>query len=410
MDFRFTPEQEAFREEFISWLEKNLPKEWDPDKYRNYNSYDELAKAYHSFQKRLFDAGYATVHYPKEYGGQGRPMIDEIIIQQTLASTCMELKSVGGITFGMIAPSLLTVGNEEQKKRFLPKILDGTNVWCQGFSEPNAGSDVANVSTTAVKKGDRYIVNGQKVWITYAHLADYCMLLCRTDPKTTKHRGLSYLLVDLKTPGVEVRQIQQMSGESDFNDIFFEDVEVPEEMLVGSEGDGWRFAMTTLMFERVFGDATMAGLYLKTVDRMIKLAQECKRSGKPVIDDPLVRQQLGQAYIEVMILKYHGLRSLSGQLKGGVPGPEGSIGKILWSEPNQTITEASLGMQGMNGQIMRGSPYTIHDGAWQFGFLSSKASTIAAGSSEILRNIIGERILNLPKDSSRAARQKGEGK
>jgi alkylation response protein AidB-like acyl-CoA dehydrogenase len=262
----------------------------------------------------------------------------------------------------------------------------------------------------AVRKGDHYILNGQKVWTTFAHFADYCILLVRTDPNTTKHRGLSYLLVDMKSPGIEVRPIKQITGEADFNDVFFEDVKVPVDMLVEEEGAGWRIAITTLMFERVLGDATMANMFRRNLEYLMKMAKECKRAGKPVIEDPIFRQQLGQAYIETTVMKYHGLRNLSKQLQGGVPGPEGSIGKILWSEPNQKISANAVGMQGPNGQITSGSPWAVQDGHWQFTYLRALANTIEAGSSEIQRNIIGERVLNLPKDSSRAARQKGEGK
>ena len=405
MDFRFTPEQEAFRQEFVAWLEKNLPANWDPSRYRNYDSTEEWARAYCDFQKRLSDAGYAGLQYPKEYGGQGRTLMEEVVVLQTLASTCIELRVPGVVTHGMAVPTIFVCGNEEQKREFLPKILDGTHIWCQGFSEPNAGSDVANVSTRAVKENGHYILNGQKVWTSFAQVADYCILLVRTDTNVAKHKGMSYLLLDMKLPGVEVRPITQITGEKEFNEVYMEDVKVPEEMLVGKEGDGWRIAITTLMFERAIGDAIMAAAYEKNLRIMVNMARQCKRAGKPVIEDPIFRQQLAQDYIEVMVLKYHGLRSLSTQIQGGIPGPEGSIGKLLWSEPNQRITESALGMQGPYSQIMGGSPWSVQDGHWQYGFLRSKGNTIEAGSSEIQRNIIGERVLGLPKDMSRAARQ-----
>lgn len=405
MDFRFTPEQEAFREEFVSWLEKNLPEGWDPSRYRNYESFDEWARAYKDFQKRLSDGGYAAMHYPHEVGGQGKTLMEEVIVLQTLASACMELRTPGIITHGMAVPTIFHCGNEDQKREFLPKIFDGTHIWCQGFSEPNAGSDVANVSTRAVKEGDHYILNGQKVWTSFAHVSDYCIILVRTDPHVKKHKGLSYLLLDMKLPGVEVRPVTQITGEAEFNEVYMEDVRVPVEMLVGQEGQGWMIAITTLMFERVLGDATMAAAYDKNIALLIDMARQTKRSGRPIIEDPIFRQQLAQAYIDVMVLKYHGLRNLSSQLQGGTPGPEGSIGKLLWSEPNQRITEDALGMQGPTSQIMSGSPWSIQDGFWQYGFLRSKGNTIEAGSSEIQRNIIGERVLGLPKDISRAARQ-----
>jgi len=405
MDFRLTPEQEAFREGFVSWLNKNLPDDWDPSRYRNYDSQEEWGRAYSDFQRRLFDGGYTAMHYPKEYGGQGKTLMEEIIVSQTLFSTCPELRYPGVVTHGMAVPTIFTCGNEEQKREFLPRILNGTHIWCQGFSEPDAGSDMANVSTQAVRENNHYIINGQKVWTSFAHLADYCILLVRTDPTVARHKGLSYFLLDMKLPGVEVRPMTQITGEAEFNELFFDDVRVPEEMRVGEEGQGWQIAITTLMFERVLGDAIMGAAYETNIQKMIELASQTKRSGRPVMHDPIFRQQLAQAYIEVLVLKYHGLRSLSNQLKTKIPGPEGSIGKLLWSEPNQRITEAAIGMQGPNSQIMGASPWTIQDGYWQYSFLRSKGNTIEAGSSEILRNIIGERVLGLPKDVSRAQRK-----
>jgi alkylation response protein AidB-like acyl-CoA dehydrogenase len=408
MDFRFTTEQEEFRNEFVSWLENNLPENWDPTRFRQFETKEELNQAYKDFQKRLFDGGYTAMHYPKEYGGQGKTLLEEIIVLQVLSTTCIELRMPGVVTHGMAVPVIFTCGTEEQKTKYLPKILDGTHIWCQGFSEPDAGSDVANVSTMAIKEGDRYFVNGQKVWTSYAHMSDYCLLLVRSDPDTAKHKGLSYLLVDMKAPGIDVRPMTQITGESEFNEIFFDNVEVPVDMLVGQENMGWQIAITTLMFERVMGDVVIGAAYEKNIARMMAMAGNTKRSGKPVIENPVFRQQLAQSYIEIMALKYHGLRSFSHQLKGGIPGPEGSIGKLLWSEPNQRLTEAAIGMQGPNSQILGGSEWSVDDGLWQYAYLRSKGNTIEAGTSEIQRNIIGERVLGLPKDMSRAKIAKAE--
>jgi len=231
------------------------------------------------------------------------------------------------------------------------------------------------------------------------------MLLVRTDPNAAKHRGLSYLLMDMNLPGVEVRPIRQMTGESHFNEIYMEDVRIPVDMLVGGEGNGWHIAITTLMFERVMGDATMAAAYTAALSRLLDMARTTRRSGRPVIEDPIIRQELARAYIDVQVLKYHGLRSLSNMVSGGIPGPEGSIGKLLWSLAFQRFTEAAVGMQGPNGQVMDGSPWSIQAGNWQYAFLSSKGGTIAAGTTEINKNIIGERVLGLPKDGSRVARR-----
>ncbi|MBW2200894.1 MAG: acyl-CoA dehydrogenase family protein [Deltaproteobacteria bacterium] len=407
MDFRLNPEQEAFQKEFVSWLEKNLPDGWDPSRYPNFESGEELADAYKDLQGRLFKAGYAGMYYPKAYGGQGKSVMEEAIVLEAMAAACMEIKNVGLITHGMIAPTILTCGSEAQKQEFLSRILDGTHIWCQGFSEPDAGSDVANVSTRAERQDNHYIVNGQKVWTSVAQLSDYCMLLVRTDPQVKKHKGLSYLLVDMKLPGVEVRPTAQITGEAEFNEIFFDNVRVPVDMRVGEEGQGWQIAITTLMFERTVGDVTMAAALGQKIDLMIEMAQKCKRSGKPVIEDPIFRQRLGQAYIDTMVTKYHGLRSLNHLIRGGIPGPEGSVGKLLWSEFNQRICEAAINMQGPGGQLMSGSAWGIHDGYWQFHYLRSRGNTIEAGTSEIQRNIIGERVLELPKDMSRVNERQG---
>ena len=405
MDYRLTSEQEAFRRKFASWLKKNLPDGFDPSRIRNFQTDEAWGDAYRGFQRKLFDAGYAGMHYPKAYGGQGKGLMEEVIVLQGIASTCMELRTPGQITLGMPAPTIYMCGTEEQKQEFLPKILNGTHIWCQAFSEPDAGSDVANVSTTAVRENDHYIVNGQKVWTSFAHLADWCILLVRTNPGGKKHQGLSYLLLDMNSPGVEVNPIRQITGEYDFNEVFLDDVKVPVEMLVGKEGDGWKIAITTLMFERASGDAVMGTLYETNIARILEMARLIKNRGSRVIDSPVFRQQLGQAYVDIMAQKYHGLRNLSLQIQGGAPGPEGSIGKLLRSEADQQVAEAAMDMLGPSSQIMQGSPWSVQQGYWQWHYMQSRANTIWAGTSEIQRNIIGERVLGLPKDASRTTRQ-----
>jgi alkylation response protein AidB-like acyl-CoA dehydrogenase len=401
MDFRFSAAQEEFRNEFTIWLNQNLPEDWDPDNQPMIEDADEERRTYQDFQRKLSNAGYAAMHYPNQYGGQGKTVIEEIIVAQTIATTCQTLRAPGIITHAIAMPTILACGTEEQKKELLPNSIDGSHIWCQGFSEPNAGSDVANVQTIANKEDRYYIVNGQKVWTSYAHMADYCLLLVRTDPDSAKHQGLSYLLVDMESAGIDVRPMQQITGEAEFNEVFFDKVKVPVENLLGQEGEGWKVVITTLMFERMLGDVVLGVLYEKNVAKLIQMAGHIKCSGRPVLEDPVARQKLGQAYIEVMALKQHGLRNLSNQLKAGIPGPEGSVGKLLWSESNQRITEAAIGMQGPNGLIGGGSPWSIQSGFWQHHFLRSKGNTIEAGTSEIQRNIIGERVLGLPKDISR---------
>ena len=400
MDFKLSPQEEAFRQEFRGWLKEALPNDWDPFNQPTFNDPAKIRDAYRIFQQKLFAAGYAGIHYDKAFGGQGRSLMESVIVSQELGRTCISLVLPGVITHGMALPLIYFCGTEVQKKKFIPKILDGSHLWCQGFSEPDAGSDVANVSTMAIRDGDSYIVNGQKVWTSMAHFADYCLLVVRTDPESRKHKGLSYLLVDMTLAGIDPRPMTQITGEAEFNEVFFDDVHVPVDSLIGEEGQGWQMAITTLMFERAMGDVVISAAYETNVAKLIQMAAQTKNAGQAVIEDPVYRQQIAQSYIEIMALKYHGLRNFSSHIKTGIPGPEGSIGKLLWSEPNQRLTEAAIDMQGPAGQIS-GGPWSIHNGSWQYAFLRSKGNTIEAGTSEIQRNIIGERVLNLPKDASR---------
>lgn len=406
MDLRRTPEEKAFRQKVLSWLETSLPEGFENGYHTIAETPEKRAKYYREFQRKQFEAGFAGLHYPKEYGGQGGTMEEEVIATETIAGVCAELKACAAGTHGLVGPTLLAEGTEEQKKEFIPKILDGTHIWCQGFSEPNAGSDLANLSTQAARKGDHYVVNGQKVWTSVAHISDYCILLVRTDSSGPKHTGMSYLLMDMSLPGIDVRPIKQIHGEAEFNEMFLDDVKVPANMLVGEEGKGWTIAITTLMFERTMGDANMAASYLRSIRNMTKMAKEVKRSGEPVIDNGIFRQKLAQSYIEATVLRYHGYRNLSKFLESGVPGPEGSIGKLFYSETNQRLAEHAMEMLGPNGQVMRGSELATQGGAWPFSFLGSKGGTIAGGTSEIQRNIIGERVLGLPKDASRVLKSK----
>jgi len=400
MDFTLTPQEEAFRQEFKKWLKEALPQDWDPYNQPTFSDPEKIRDAYRTFQKKLYEAGYAGMSYDKAYGGQGRSLMESVIMSQELGRTCISLFFPGIITHGMALPLIYFCGTEAQKKKFIPKILDGSHLWCQGFSEPDAGSDVSNVSTQAIRDGDDYIVNGQKVWTSLAHVANYCLLVVRTDPESRKHKGLSYLLVDMSLEGIQPRPMTQITGEAEFNEVFFDDVRVPVDSLIGEEGQGWQMAITTLMFERAMGDVVIGAAYETNVTKLIRMAAEAKNCGHPVIEDPIYRQQIAQSYIEIMALKYHGLRNFSSHIKTGIPGPEGSIGKLLWSEPNQRLTEAAIDMQGPAGQVS-GGPWSIQNGNWQHAFLRSKGNTIEAGTSEIQRNIIGERVLGLPKDASR---------
>jgi alkylation response protein AidB-like acyl-CoA dehydrogenase len=401
MDYRLNPEDEEYRRELRAWLEKTFPKDEPLPKL---DTLEDEKKAYRNYQRKLFEGGYAGIRHLKKYGGQDGTMIQEMIVsEETAPYGRVRAAGINSIGMGMALPTINAVGTDEQKDMFLRKMLDGTHVWVQAFSEPNAGSDVASTSTRAVKKGDDYIVNGQKIWTTSAQYADWSLVLVRTNPDKPKHRGLSYLLIDLKSPGVEIRPIKQMTGASEFNEIFFEDVFVPGNMLVGHEDEGWGIALTTLMFERVMGDLSMANTFGAMFKDQLEMSRDLKVEGRPVLEDPMFRQKMAKCYSDIMVLKYSGLRNFSKVFGGGVPGPEGSIGKLLWSTLQVNMSELSMEMQGPYNQLMKGSHRAIADGLYQYSFLSSKGSVIAAGTTEIMKNIIGERVLGLPKDMARAA-------
>jgi alkylation response protein AidB-like acyl-CoA dehydrogenase len=394
MDLSFTPEQEAFRARVQQFLHDNLPPGWGKAGFRPPGmSMTEFLK---DWQRRLYDNGFLGMAWPKEYGGQGASQVDMAIFNEEVA----RVRAPGPLNvlgISMAGPTIITYGSDYQKKRFLSKILDCDEIWCQGFSEPNSGSDVAAAKTRAELKGDEFIVNGQKVWTTLAHIADWCMLLVRTDPDAPKHRGLSYLLVDMKTPGVTVKPLRQMTGESEFNEVFFDDVHVPRENLLGGLNEGWRVATTTLMNER--GTAALASVmrYRIVFDEIADLARNTIRNGEHSTRDPVVRQQLAQFYVELEMMRFNAYRTFSKILKGGNPGPEGSISKLAWSELNQRMQEFVMSLEGPASQLVKGSPHAVQSGRWQYHFLRSRANTIEAGTSEIQRNIIAERVLGLPK-------------
>jgi len=304
---------------------------------------------------------------------------------------------LNGLGLSMAGPTIIVHGTEEQKKRFLPKILSCEEIWCQGFSEPGSGSDVASIRTRAELRGDEFVVNGQKVWTSLAHIADWCMLLVRTDPDAPKHRGISYILVDMKSPGITVRPLRQMTGEAEFNEVFFEEVHVPRANLVGELNNGWGVALTTLMNERGTASFGTQARFKIIYDSLVGLAQKSSINGCVATKDPLIRQQLAQHLIDVEILKLNCFRNFTRLLRGGTPGPEGSILKLWWSELNQRMQETAMILQGPYGQLLRGSLWAVEGARWQYNFLRSRANTIEAGTSEIQRNIIAERVLRMPK-------------
>jgi alkylation response protein AidB-like acyl-CoA dehydrogenase len=374
-----------FRDEVRAWFAANVPKDWV--KRRNAEESMQARFDYlRAWQRKMFDAGWAGVSWPKEYGGRGASLMEQVIFTEEMArAEAPQMANVLGL--GLIGPTIIAYGNDAQKKRFLAKILSAEEIWCQGFSEPNAGSDLAAASTEAKLDGDHFIVNGHKCWNSYAWAADWCELVVRTDPTVAKHKGLTVLLVDMRTPGIEVRGLKQMSGESEFCEIFFRDVRVPVENVVGQVNDGWRVAMGTLMHERGTFGAGLQVHYRRNLNRLLEIARETKKT-----DDPIIRQKLAQCYAEIEVMRCNQMRAFSRINDTGVPGPEGSIQKIFWSELNQRFQQVAMEVLGPYG-----SSDAFDEGQWAYGYLRSRGNTIEAGTSEIQRNIIGHFVLGLPK-------------
>jgi alkylation response protein AidB-like acyl-CoA dehydrogenase len=389
MDLSYSPAEERFRGELRAWLERNPP---GPEP-ANLDDWVAYGKAW---QRRLYDAGWCGIAWPKAYGGRGATLIEQVIFQEETARARTPLLiNLAGLTMG--GPVLIAHGTEAQKQRHLKAILAADEIWCQGFSEPNAGSDLAALKTRAELHGDEFLVNGQKVWTSFARYADWCMLLVRTDPEAPKHRGITFLLVDMHSPGVTVRPLKQINGAEDFNEVFFEDVRVPRANVIGQINGGWDIAITTLMHERATLTFSRQLQSRVALSDMIAFARGWRHCGQPALRDPLIRQQVAQSVIEGAAIRYTAYRSLTKTLRGGVPGPEGSIEKLFWSEMYQRQLETALAIEGPYAQLVEGSPRVPDRGQWPYLFLYSRGRTIAAGSSEIQRNIIAERVLGLPR-------------
>jgi len=399
MDLSDTREQAEFRQEAREWLAHNVPNGL-VERGFSLPTDKRTLEILRDWQRRLHEAGFLGIHWPVEYGGHGKTLIEAAIFNDEMARSRAP-SPLNTLGLWMAAPTILEHGTEAQKKRFVRKILSCEEIWCQGFSESDCGSDVAALKTRAELKGDEFIVNGSKVWTSLAHVADWCMLLVRTDSAAPKHRGISYLLVDMKTPGITVRPLKQMTGEQEFNQMFFEDVRVPRENLLGPLNGGWGVALTTLMNERATFALATVTRFRNTFDDLADLARKLTSpDGKPLSSDRVVRQQLAQFYIDVESMKYFAYRNFSRLLRGGTPGPEGSISKLLWSELNQRMNEFALSLQGARGMLAgdsTDSTYAVEGGRWQYGLLRSRGNTIEEGTSEIQRNIIAERVLGLPR-------------
>ena len=376
MDLTLTSEEQAFQDEVRAWLGDNHPGP-EPD--------GEQAKFEfrRTWQRQLHDAGWAGISWPKEFGGRGATLIEQVIFSEEMArAKAPSPANVLGLVMG--GPVVIAHGTEEQKERFLEPILSAEEIWCQGFSEPESGSDLASLKTKAIRDNGGWRVTGQKVWTTYAHEAKWCMLLARSEPDAPKHKGLTYFICDMEQDEIEVRPLRQITGEAEFNEIFLDGAHVPGENLVGGEGNGWNVAITTLMHERAGLGAASAITVRRELDELIALINE-----RGLTDDPMIRQRIAEVKIGVEALRLGALRALTQQMKVGIPGPEGSVAKWQWAMVNQKLTELAVDVLG---------PDALRpDSEWAYRFLRARANSIEGGTTEVMKNIIAERVLGLPR-------------
>ena len=400
----YSAEAEEYRAKVQAFLAEKLPSTWGGiGKLEG----EALTQFVTEWRGVLYEAGYLAPGWPVEYGGGGLSALEQVILAEEFAKAGVP---TGGPNdaFGiqMLGNTLLIYGTDAQKQHYLPRILSGDDTWCQGYSEPNAGSDLGNVGLRAALDGDQWVLNGQKIWTSAGHLADHIFTLARTDPEAPKHKGISFLLVDMRQPGIEVRPIRMISGESEFNEVFYTDAVTPKDHVVGAVNDGWRVAMGLLGFERGEAAATLPIRFQAEVDRLLLLARE-----RGVADDPRVRQKLAWAYSQVQLMRWNGMRVLTGFLAGKHPGPDAAISKLFWSEYHRTVTELAVHIYGAEAMTIEGRPPSSAFGAddagvpnttasWVNTFFNARAGTIYAGTSQIQRNIIGEMVLGLPKEPS----------
>ena len=392
MDFKDTPGEASFREEVRTWLAEHLVGEFAGIGRGRGLADDADWDVRMEWERELGRAGWIGLAWPKAYGGRGASLAEQVIFNVEYARA----DAPGRISFfgeGLLGPTLLAFGTEEQKQRFLPPILAATELWCQGYSEPNAGSDLANVSTRAILDGDEWVVTGQKVWTTFAQHADWCFVVTRTDPSAPPHAGISYILVPMHEPGVTVVPLKQMTGTSEFNEVFFDEARTPADMVVGPVNGGWKVAMATLGFERGTAGLSQQLAFERELWGVVDVAR-----ANGAIDDPLVRDRLADAYAGVQIMGYNSMRMLTALARSGSVGPEASIGKLYWSRWHQRLGELAMDIAGPAAEIRPGDPadgYALDP--QQGSFMFARAETIYAGSSEIQKNIISERVLGLPR-------------
>jgi len=401
MDFSLTAEQEAFRAALRDFLERQHAELFGAQGLAS-NSVsfldvtdDAAWERLMEYHRRLHRGGYLALHWPKEYGGAGADPVTLAIYQDEILRLGLPMYGANQVAIDRIGPTIILMGTDEQRRRYLPGMLTGEEIWCQGYSEPNAGSDLASLRTSAVIDGDHFVVNGQKVWTSVAHRSHFQCLLVRTDPNAPKHRGISYLLVDMRSPGITIRPLVQITGERGFNEVSYDNVRVPRENLVGELNHGWQVSIATLMYERISGGARHP--VERDLERLIDLSRRVEFDGMPAHRHPYVRQKLAQFSIEARALRLARYRALSAMGKKA-PGPESSFGKLLATEINLRLAYFADELLGAYNGLAPDSIGAIDGGRWSQKLIGARALTIAAGSSEIQHNIIGERILGLPKD------------
>jgi alkylation response protein AidB-like acyl-CoA dehydrogenase len=395
MDFSFSEKDLAFRDEARAWLDKNLPAAWRRDHCWTRVEDPMWIEVARDWQRLLAEGGWAAISWPRTEGGRGATVVERWFFDLALDEVGAPRPPAQSYV-DLIGPAMLQHGTEAQRTRFLRKMVNGAELWCQGFSEPGAGSDLAGLRTRAERRGDEYVVNGQKVWTSHADIADWCFLLCRTEPDAPKHKGISLLLVDMKTPGISVRPLRQMTDDAEFCEVFFEDVRVPAANLLGAPGAGWSIAMGIVQHERgPMWTFVFQRKIRRSLSQLLTLAKE-HPSTRHLLHDPAVRQRLAQAHIEVEILRLQGFRSLTNLLRTGHPGNESSMEKVLGSETDQRLQELAMSLFGPYGALREGD-LSLGAGTIPRQFLYARSETIMGGTSEIQRNVIAQRILGLPR-------------
>jgi alkylation response protein AidB-like acyl-CoA dehydrogenase len=390
MDLSFSPAEEAFRAELRAWLVAHLPA--PPPEFDSLGAEVEWLL---EWQRRLDAGRWVGVHWPVEYGGRGATMVENYLFQEEMARVRAP-EIIGRIGVNLVGPTLIAHGTVEQKQRHLRNILSAEEIWCQLFSEPNAGSDLTALRCRAERSGDDFIVNGQKVWTSYAQFARWGILLARTDPAQTKGRGISFFIIDMRSPGIAIRPLRQMTGSEEFNEVFLDNVRIPAGNLVGELHRGWEIAQTTLSHERGTSPRQFV-IHRILLSELLALARTALHDGSAPIQDAGIRQRLAQAFIEVELTKLHNWRTLTGLQRHGKPGPESSLVKLFWSEMSQRLHDVAMDVLGPHAQLMHGDPRAVAHGRWARSYLYYRAATIFAGTSEIQRNIIAQRVLGLPR-------------